>query len=173
MRRRSGEGTPLRIRLAAGGTGRARLLTGVPVLEGLLTQLARTAEFDLELETAGSGGEAEADAIGRALGEALAELLDRPGAAGLGSATAPADEALAQVSVEASGRPLLVSNVDLTAAHLEGIRGDLLQGLLESMAEAAGLTLHIRLLHGEDTQHVLDAIGKALGLALAQACAMR
>lgn len=173
MRRRSGEGTPLRIRLTAGGAGRARVLTGVPVLEGLLAQLARTAQFDLELETAGGGGEGEVDAVGRALGEALAKILGRPGVVGLGSATAPADEALASVSVEASGRPLVVSNVDLTAAHLGGLRGDLLERLLQGMAETAGLTLHVRLLHGEDTQHVLDAIGKALGLALAQACATR
>jgi imidazoleglycerol-phosphate dehydratase len=143
------------------------------VLDDLLAQVARAAGFDLELGTDGSGGEAEVDAVGRALGAALAEVLARPGASGLGSATAPHDEALAQVTLEASGRPLVVSNVDLTAAHLGGLRGDLLERLLEALADGAGITLHVRLLHGEDTQHVLDAIGKALGLALAQACGTR
>ena len=170
LRRRSAEEPLLRIRLDAAGTGRARIATGLAVLDGFLEQLARTARFDLEVETGGGGGEAEVDAVGHGLGQALAEALGRPGARRLGGATAPSDEALAHVTLEVSGRPLVVSNVDLTAARLGGLRGDLLERLLEALADAAGLTLHVRLLHGEDTQHVLDAIGKALGLALAEAC---
>jgi imidazoleglycerol-phosphate dehydratase len=61
------------------------------------------------------------------------------------------------------------SNVDLTEAHAGGLGSDLAARFLEPLAEAAGLTLHVRLIHGEDTQHVLEAIFKALGAALAQA----
>ena len=46
-------------------------------------------------------------------------------------------------------------------------------GRPERFAEGAGLTLHVRLLHGKDSQHVLDAIFKALGVALAQACSTK
>jgi imidazoleglycerol-phosphate dehydratase len=170
LRRRPAQEPVLRIRLDAAGTGHAKVVTGLPVLGGFLEELARAARFDLEVETDGGGGEAEVHAVGRGLGEAVRESLGRPGTRGIGSATAPSDEALAHVSLEASGRPLVVSNVDLTAARLGGLRGDLLEALLQALAEGAGLTLHVRLLHGEDTQHVLDAIGKALGLSLAQAC---
>jgi imidazoleglycerol-phosphate dehydratase len=85
----------------------------------------------------------------------------------------PADEALAHVALEASGRPLLVSNVDLTDAQVGGLGTDIVARFLEEFADSAGLTLHVRLLEGRDTQHVLDAIFKALGLALAQACRPR
>ncbi len=87
------------------------------------------------------------------------------------SAIMPADEALANVVLEASGRALLVSNVDLSDAHVAGLDRDLVSGFLKELAEAAGLTLHVRLLHGENAEHVLEAIFKALGGALANAAA--
>jgi imidazoleglycerol-phosphate dehydratase len=85
----------------------------------------------------------------------------------------PADEALAQVALEASDRPSVHSNVDLTEAHAGGLGSDLAARFLDALADAAGLTLHVRLIEGEDTQHVLEAIFKALGVALASACARR
>jgi len=162
-----------RVRLDVGGAGRATVASGIPVLDEVLGLVAHAASFDLELEVGAVGGETEVDAVGRALGEVLAVALGRPNAVGLGSAAAPSDEALAYVALEASGRPLVVSNVDLTAARLGGLRGDLLARFLAGLAEGAGLTLHVRLLQGEDTEHVLAAIAKALGLALAQACSTR
>ena len=81
----------------------------------------------------------------------------------------PVDEALAHVALEASGRPLLVSNVDLSQARIAGLAGDLAARFLEELAQGAGLTLHVRLVEGSETQHVLEAIFKALGVALAQA----
>ena len=81
----------------------------------------------------------------------------------------PADEALAHVALEASGRPLLVSNVDLSRAGVGGLETDAVASFLEALAEAAGLTVHVRLLEGRETQHVLDAIFKAFGAALGQA----
>jgi imidazoleglycerol-phosphate dehydratase len=83
------------------------------------------------------------------------------------------DEALAHVALEASGRPLLVSKVDLSHARVAGLAGDLSARFLDEFAQAAGLTLHVRLVEGSDTQHVLEAIFKALGVALAQACRPR
>ena len=148
------------------------MLTGLPVLDHLLTLLAQHAGFDLALELAPEGGEAEVAAAGTALGEALADLL-RDGVRGHGSATLPADEALAHVTVEASGRPLVVSNVDLSDERVGGLGTDLLSRFLHELAEGGGLTLHVRLVHGDDPQHVLEAIFKALGVALAQACRPR
>ncbi len=161
----------LRVRLAP-GSGKARVATTLPVLDHVLAVLAEWGRFDLELETAPTGGgEQEVDEVGRALGRTLGELIRREGARGYGWAVAPADEALAQVVVEASGRPLLAANVDLSAEHVGGLGTDLVSRLLGSLTQEAGLTLHVRLLEGEDTTHVLDAIFKALGLALAEAYA--
>jgi imidazoleglycerol-phosphate dehydratase len=168
------QATGLQARVSLGGTGRASVSTGLSVLDHLLELLAAHAGFDLQLEVAPGGGpDAEANAAGRALGEALRDILRAEGATGYGSTSLPADEALAHVALEASGRPLLVSNVDLSDAHVAGLDRDLVSGFLRELSEAAGLTLHVRLLHGEDARHVLEAIFKALGGALAVAVAPR
>jgi imidazoleglycerol-phosphate dehydratase len=165
--------TGLQARVSLGGTGRASVSTGLSVLDHLLEVMAVHAGFDLRLEVAPGGPDAEADTAGRALGEALRDVLRAEGATGYGSASLPADEALAHVALEASGRPLLVSNVDLSDAHVAGLDRDLVSSFLRELSEAAGLTLHVRLLHGEDARHVLEAIFKALGGALAAAGAPR
>jgi imidazoleglycerol-phosphate dehydratase len=79
-------------------------------------------------------------------------------------------EALASVVLEATDGPLLVSNVDLTQARIGGLGTDVARRFLEQFTQGASVTLHVRLLNGTDTQHVLEAIFKALGVALAQAC---
>jgi imidazoleglycerol-phosphate dehydratase len=157
-----------RVRVSVGANGNASVLTGLPVLDHLITVLAEHAAFDLEMELAPEGADAEVVAAGAALGEALAGLFQGD-VRGYGSATLPVDEALAHVTLEASGRPLVVSNVDLSDARVGGLGSDLLARFLHELAEGAGLTLHVRLLHGDDARHVLEAIFKALGVALAQA----
>jgi len=156
------------------GRGETNVGTGVPVLDHLLTLLAEYASFDLALEVEPAGdAEVEITAAARSLGEALAEPLRAEAVRGHGSAVIPVDEALAHVALEASGRPLVVSNVDLSQARIAGLAGDLAARFLDEFAQAAGLTVHVRLVEGSDTQHVLEAIFKALGVTLAQACRPR
>lgn len=160
-------------RLNRSGSGSVNVTTGLPVLDHLLTLLARSGGFDLALELPPGDAEQEVVEAGRSIGEAVAPLLRAPGAQGAGGATRPAQEALAHVTLETSERPLLASNVDLSAARAGGLRSDLAARFLDSLAGAAGLTLHVRLIDGDDSQHVLEAIFKALGSALAEACAAR
>jgi imidazoleglycerol-phosphate dehydratase len=160
-------------RVNVAGQGETNVGTGLPVLDHLLTTLAVYGSFDLALEVEPGPPEVEISAAARSLGEALTEPLRAAGAPGHASAFVPVDEALAHVALEASGRPLLVSNVDLSQARIAGLAGDLAARFLEELAQAAGLTLHVRLVEGRDTQHVLEAIFKALGVALAQACRPR
>jgi imidazoleglycerol-phosphate dehydratase len=166
----AGEPTSLRARVALGDRGQASVATGLPVLDRLLELLAAQARFDLSLEVAPGAPEAELAAAGRAFGEALWEPLRADDVRGHGSATVPADEALAHVALEASGRPRVVSNVDLSDERIAGLSTDLVSGFLDELAAGAGLTLHVRLLVGSEPQHVLEAIFKSLGVALAQAC---
>jgi imidazoleglycerol-phosphate dehydratase len=150
------------------GAGAINVATGVPVLDHLLTELARAGGFDLTLEIEPDDPEAEVDAAGTALGRAVRPRL-ADGA--LGEATVPADEALAMVVVERSERPLVASNADLTGAG--GLGTDLAARFLDRLSEEAGLTVHVRLMEGEDTGHALAAIFKALGVALARATALQ
>ncbi len=154
--------------ITLGGEG-GRVATGVAVLDHLLVELAAAGGFELQLEIAPDEPEAEVSAAGAALGDAFAPLLGAEGAPGRGVGIVPADEALAMVVVEASGRPLVASNADLTSTRAGGLQTDLAATFLDELARAAGLTIHVRLLEGRDSQHVLSAIFKALGAALADA----
>src|SRR5213593_2070243 len=160
-------------RVNVAGRGETNVATGVPVLDHLLSALAVYASFDLALEVAPGAPEAEISIAARSLGEALAEPLRADGVRGHASAVVPADEALAHVALEASGRPLVVSNVDFSEERVAGLGTDLVSSFLHELAEGAGATLHVRLIGGENPQHVREAIFKALGVAVAQACEPR
>jgi len=162
-------GSRLRVRAAVSGRPRSTISTGLPVLDHLVSLMAEYAALDLSLEVEPGAAADEVAAAGRALGEALAPELRGPGVRGHGSSAVPADEALAHVALEASDRPLVVSNVDLSDARIGGLESDVVGEFLRQLAEGAGLTLHVRLIEGRDTAHVLEAIFKALGVALAQA----
>jgi imidazoleglycerol-phosphate dehydratase len=166
-------GTRTQVRVTVEGSGNANVATGVSVLDHLLSLLSEYAAFDLALEVAPGDADAEVRAAGRAFGEALAAPLRAKGARGHGSAVVPSAEALAHVALEASETPLLVSNVDLTQARLGGMSTDLVAAFLRELVEGASITLHVRLIDGTDTHHVLEAIFKALGVTLAQACRPR
>ncbi len=159
----------LRVRASVYGQPQSSISTGLPVLDHLISLLAEYAALDLSLEVQPGATADEVAAAGRALGEALGSELRDPGVRGHGSSAVPADEALAHVALEASGRPLVVSNVDLTEARVGGLEKDVVAEFLRQFAEGAGLTLHVRLIEGRDTEHVLEAIFKALGVALSQA----
>jgi imidazoleglycerol-phosphate dehydratase len=157
------------IRVELHGTGVASVDTGLPVLDRLVERLARYARFDLALEVEPGSADAEVAEAGSALGRALAGPLRSEGARGYGFGLMTSSEALANVVLEVSDTPLLISNVDLTQERIGGLGSDVARRFLERFAEGAGLTLHVRLLNGTDSQHVLEAIFKALGVALAQA----
>ena len=157
------------IRVELRGSGVANVETGLPVLDRSLERLAEYAQFDLALEVEPGSADAEVAEAGTALGRALAGPLRSEGTRGYGFGLMTSSEALANVVLEVSDKPLLVSNVDLSQARIAGLDNDVVRRFLERFAEGAGLNLHVRLLNGTDSQHVLEAIFKALGVALAQA----
>ena len=152
------------------GAGASSVSTGVSVLDRLIELTARAARFEVALTLAPDEPEAEVDTAGAELGLALRPLLHARDARGHGLGIMPTDEALASVVLEVSGRPLVASNVDLAPSHVGGLSTDLAQRFLTALADAAGLTIHVRLIEGEETGHVVEAIFKALGVALADAC---
>jgi imidazoleglycerol-phosphate dehydratase len=147
------------VRVNVYGHGEATVETGLPVLNQLLARLAETARFDLSLDIEPGDTQAEVEAAAAAIGHALAGPLRAEDARGL-----------AYVVLETSDEPLFVTNVDLTQARIGGLVTDVARRFLEVLAENAGLVLHVRLLNGTDSGHVLEAIFKALGAALAEAC---
>ena len=161
------------VRVNVYGHGEATVETGLPVLNRLVVRLAETARFDVVLDTEPGDTEAEVEAAAAAFGHALAGPLRADGARGYGSAALTSAEALAEVVLETSDEPLFVTNVDLTQARVGGLGTDVVRTFLEAFADSAGLVLHVRLLNGTDSAHVLEAIFKGLGAALAEACERR
>jgi homoserine dehydrogenase len=105
------EETRTGVRVALASAGRASTATGLPVLDHLLGLLAEKACFDLALEVAPGGADAEVAAAGLALGQALAGPLRAEDAAGYGWAMVPARESLASVVLEVADEPGVLANV--------------------------------------------------------------
>jgi imidazoleglycerol-phosphate dehydratase len=146
--------------------GSANVETGLPVLDHLVAELARAGRFRIALEVApDSTGEAVA-AAATALGGAFRGRL----LAGAGWALVPAAEALASAALEVDEEPRLVTNADFSGSRVGGVSNDVASRFLAGLARGAGINLHVRVLEGDDPQHVLAAIFKAVGAALGQAC---
>jgi imidazoleglycerol-phosphate dehydratase len=87
-----------------------------------------------------------------------------------GARVALAAEALATAALEGDPEPRLVTNADFSGSRVGGVSNDVASRFLAELARAVGVNLHVRVLEGDDPQHVLAAIFKAVGAALGQAC---
>jgi imidazoleglycerol-phosphate dehydratase len=147
--------------------------TGVPFFDHMLDQLGRHGRVGLEVR---ASGDLEIDAhhtvedVGLALGDALRQAVgDKRGIRRYGDALVPMEEALAQVALDISGRPLLVYDADIPAEAIGQFDTILTEEFLHALARAAGLTLHVRLLAGKNPHHCMEAIFKAVARALGEA----
>ena len=158
------------------GPGGEAAATGHGFLDHLLDQLARHGRFDLQVSGKGDLhidvhhlAEDAGITIGQAFSEALAE---RGGIERYGSAYVPMDETLAHVVVDLSGRPFLAFEAAGFAGDSGGFNVFHLRELLRGFANHAGATVHVRVLAGEETHHVCEAVMKAFARALRDAVAV-
>jgi imidazoleglycerol-phosphate dehydratase len=172
---RSTSETKVRIELSLDG-GDVHVATGVPFFDHMLDQLGRHGRLGLRVE---AEGDLEIDAhhtvedVGIVLGEALIGALgDKRGIRRYGDALVPMEEALAQVALDISGRPLLSYDADLPAETIGQYDTVLTEEFLQALCRSAGLTVHVRLLAGKNAHHAVEAIFKALARALADAVAV-
>jgi imidazoleglycerol-phosphate dehydratase len=82
----------------------------------------------------------------------------------------PAAEALASAALEVDAEPRFVTNADFSDIRVGGVANDVPSRFLAEVAQSAGINLHVRVVEGDDPQHVLAAMFKAVGAALGQAC---
>ena len=98
---------------------------------------------------------------------------DRKGIARVGFARVPMDEALAEVTLDISGRPWLEWRGDeLLPPVLAGEERDVWREFYKSFAAAARMNVHVAFLYGRNGHHLLESAAKGLGLALAQAASL-
>lgn len=154
---------------------RASIATGIPFFDHMLEQVATHAPVGLDITAT---GDLEIDAhhtvedVGIALGEALSRALgDKAGINRFGDALVPMEEALTQVALDISGRPLLVYEADIPAEMIGQFETNLTREFLQAFCRAGGLTLHVRLLAGHNPHHCVESVFKGLARALGRAVA--
>ncbi len=147
--------------------------TGIPFFDHMLDQVGRHARVGL---TVTARGDLEIDAhhtvedVGIALGEALDQAVgDKRGIRRYGDALVPMEEALAQVALDLSGRPLLVYEAEMGAETIGAYETGLTEEFLMALARTGGITLHVRLIAGRNAHHCTEAIFKGLARALGEA----
>jgi imidazoleglycerol-phosphate dehydratase len=168
--------TDISLSLDLDGQGRWECETGVPFLDHMLSHVAAHGLLDLEVRATGDteiDDHHTVEDVGIVLGQALAQAIgNKQGITRYGSHLMPMDEALVLVALDFSGRGLLVYDVALPAARVGTFDTELGGEFLRALAHNAGLTLHVKLLHGQNTHHILEATFKGLGRALGQAVAL-
>ena len=172
LERNTGE-TAIKIALQLDGSGQSQIATGIGFFDHMLILLSKHGLFDLTVTANGDidvDGHHTVEDTGIVLGQALAQALgDKAGIKRYGTAFVPMDEALAMVSLDISGRPFLVFDVALPSVQVGQFDSELTEEFLRALSVHAGLTLHVRLLSGKNTHHIIEAIFKALGRALDEA----
>ena len=162
--------TRITLRLDLDGRGGADVESPIGFLNHMLALLARHASLDLAVRAAGDTDvdpHHTVEDIGICLGQALAEALGpKEGIARFGCAAVPMDEALAQVSLDLSGRPFLVYQVEFPGERVGEFETELVRDFLQAFATHAKMTLHVRVPYGSNDHHIAEAVFKALARAL-------
>jgi imidazoleglycerol-phosphate dehydratase len=165
--------TDVRVSLNLDGSGQARISTGVPFLDHMLELFARHGLFDLEIECRGDleiDDHHSVEDIAISLGEAFAEAVgDKRGITRYGASLVPMDEALCRAVVDLSGRFYLVYEVKTRRQMIGNFSVELAEHFWRSLAGALRCNLHLDLLRGHNTHHILEATFKATARALRQA----
>lgn len=167
------EETYIEVKINLDGSGKAEIATGIGFLDHMLTLLCRHALFDLTVKAQGDlhiDAHHTTEDCGIVFGQALkAAVGDKSGLRRYGSCVLPMDEALALVALDFSGRALTVWQAEIPKVALGSLEAETIEEFFRALVREAGLTLHVRLLSGDNVHHMLEAIFKAFARALAEA----
>ena len=171
--RRDTSETKIAVTVNLDGTGAYAVTTGVGFFDHMLEQLSRHSLIDMDVTCDGDlhidqhhTVEDTALALGSAIAQALA---DKRGIRRYGDALSPMDETLTRVALDISGRPWLVWKTEFTQTRLGEMDTEMFQHFFHSFAQAAGITLHIETLYGDNNHHIAESAFKGLARALRQA----
>jgi imidazoleglycerol-phosphate dehydratase len=167
--------TSITLRLDLDGKGRYDVSTGIRFLDHMLELFARHGAFDLKLQ---ANGDLDVDQhhtvedIGIALGEAVSEALgNRRGINRAGYFLMPMDEALAVAAIDLGGRVHAVVDLRLKVRKVGDLQSELVQDFFEGFAQGARANVHVKVLYGRSSHHLIEAVFKAFARGLRVACA--
>ena len=169
IERRTAE-TGIEVVVNLDGSGTYDISTGIGFLDHMVEQFSKHSLIDVTMKVDGDlyvdqHHTTEDSAL--ALGQALAKALgDKAGIGRYGAAYSPMDETLARVALDISGRPYLVWKAGFTQEKLGEWDTELIEHWFHSVAQTAGITLHIELLYGTNNHHICEAIFKGFARAM-------
>jgi imidazoleglycerol-phosphate dehydratase len=165
--------TEIELSVDLDGRGTTRAETGVGFFDHMLDHLGKHALMDLEVRCSGDthvDDHHSVEDVAICLGEAIDEALgERKGICRYGSARVPMDEALAEVTVDLSGRTAVVFRAEFTSGKIGSFDTQLVEEFCCALARAARMNLHVSVPYGTNDHHVAEAIFKALARALREA----
>ncbi len=170
--RRTAE-TDITLSIDLDGSGKSDIHSGVGFLDHMLTLFARHGRFDMNILCKGDtqvDDHHSVEDIGICMGQAFRMALgDKKGITRYGNMLLPMDEALVLTAADISGRSFLVWDVELPAQKVGTFDTELAEEFFIAFAANAGITLHIRMLSGKNTHHILEAVFKSAARSLCAA----
>ena len=157
------------VKLNIDGEGNHKINTGIKFFDHMLEQLAHHASFDLEIDVVSKDKDNHhvVEDVAITLGSALNEALgDKKGITRYGEKILPMDEALVLSVVDISGRIFSKVTADIKDEKTSDFETVILPHFFSSFAQNALMTIHIRMLDGYDTHHIIEAIFKSFARAL-------
>lgn len=170
--RKTGE-TDINIKIDIDGQGNSKLNTGIGFFDHMMNLFTRHGLFDLEIECVGDlfiDGHHTVEDIGIALGQAFVKAIgNKSGIKRYGTAFVPMDEALLMVSLDLSGRAFLAYDVTVNAPMIGDYDTELTEEFLRAFSYNAGITMHVKMMAGSNSHHIVEGVFKALARALREA----
>lgn len=165
--------TKITTNLNLDGTGKADIKTGIGFFDHMLHSFARHGFFDLELTCDGDlhvDSHHTIEDVGIVLGKAIKEAVgEKSGIKRYGSFLLPMDETLVMAAIDLSGRPYLVYDVELTVPKVGDLDTEMIREFFYAVSYAAEMNLHLKLIHGSNNHHIIEAVFKAFAKALDEA----
>lgn len=165
--------TDIAVRLNLDGTGKSEIETGIGFFNHMLEGFSRHGFFDLICKVRGDlevDGHHTVEDTGIVLGQAIAKALgDKKGICRYGSFTLPMDDALVLCAVDLCGRPYLNFDCAFSVDRVGSFDTELVREFFYAVSYSAGMNLHLKILDGSNTHHIIEAMFKAFAKALDQA----
>jgi len=175
VRRRTKE-TTIDLRLDLDGNGEHSIVTGIPFFDHMLSLLAYHSCLDLSVKAKGDIGvdaHHTVEDVGICLGDGIRKALgEAKGIQRYGMAMLPMDETLVSVALDFSMRPCLVFQMKLRKSKIGTFDPELVEEFFKALCNHARITLHINLLYGRNSHHMVEAVFKGFGRALREAVSL-
>ncbi|MGN0390760.1 MAG: imidazoleglycerol-phosphate dehydratase HisB [Wujia sp.] len=165
--------TDIELSLNLDGSGIANVDTGIGFFDHMLISFAKHGFFDLDCKVTGDlfvDSHHTIEDTGIVLGQAIAKAVgDKQGIRRFGSFLLPMDEALVLSSLDLSGRPYLVYDLDLTTAQVGYMDTEMVKEFFYAVSYSAAMNLHVKQISGANNHHIIEAAFKAFAKALDEA----